>query len=237
MRVSKLNRGTKTLIVDKDKPLMNLVVKALINKGVPAETVSTSKEAFKKVSEYHYDIIITELDLFEESGYSFIEKIREDDEDAIIMVFTSDTDVDKRVKALELGADYCIIKPFDFNVVLAYIKAAERRIYGGDYCPDVSYGYVSFKRNNVYIDGKKEDLTFAFRRLLRVLVLRKGKPISYVKLGMLALNNRRRISQKQTALNIFRLKNRLGKKFNKIIRLRYREGIQLRSKKIKKNLK
>jgi len=235
MKVSAVNRGTKTLIVDKDTPLMKLVVKALINRGIPAETVSTPQEAFEKVKEYHYDIIVTELEFFESSGYDFIKEVREEDEEVIIMVITSETDVDKRVLALETGADYCISKPFDFRVVLAYIKAAERRIYGGDYCPDISYGYVAFKKGEVYINGKKEKLTFAFKKLLRVLVLRKGRPITFAKLGMLALNVRRRIARTQTTLNIFRLKRRLGKKFDKIISVQFNKGVQLNSKRILNN--
>jgi DNA-binding response OmpR family regulator len=100
----------KALIVEDEVDLCQLLSLQLRTLGVSNEYVNTIKEAKLKILENHYELMFLDLNLTDGSGFEVLSLLNGSDLDLRIVVVSA-YDVERK-KALELGADYFIAKPF-----------------------------------------------------------------------------------------------------------------------------
>ena len=81
-------------------------------------------DGFKSLVEAPVDLIISDLDMPQLDGFRFIEmlKSREDLQNIPIIILTCSEDSDSKIKALELGANDFITKPFNPGELVARVK-------------------------------------------------------------------------------------------------------------------
>lgn len=110
---SKNKMANKKLLVVDDSVIVRTLAKNMLTlEGFNVETVFNPIEAFKKLSQSHYDAIITDLDMPEMNGFEFLEKLKEDKMKSNIPVFvmSSNTNKDDQEKAKALGATSYFVK-------------------------------------------------------------------------------------------------------------------------------
>jgi DNA-binding response OmpR family regulator len=116
----------KILIVDDDADLLALVAFALTQAGyavVKAPDVRTATQQFAAEAP---DLAILDINLPDGSGFSICESIRAQSRIPVMML-TARGEEEDLVKALELGADDYLTKPFSPRTLLARVKALLRR--------------------------------------------------------------------------------------------------------------
>lgn len=125
---SKNKMANKKLLVVDDSVIVRTLAKNMLTlEGFNVETVFNPIEAFKKLSQSHYDAIITDLDMPEMNGFEFLEKLKEDKMKSNIPVFvmSSNTNKDDQEKAKALGAtSYFVKNNFKQTSFIKQIKEA-----------------------------------------------------------------------------------------------------------------
>ena len=116
----------KFLVVDDEKPILDIIKFNLTKEGYDVYTAEDGQEALDKVEEVLPDLIILDLMLPKVDGLEVAREVRKKYEMPIIMVTAKDTELDK-VLGLEMGADDYVTKPFSNRELIARVKANLRR--------------------------------------------------------------------------------------------------------------
>ncbi|WP_028949961.1 response regulator transcription factor [Sulfurihydrogenibium subterraneum] len=166
----------KVLIIEDEKKLGKLIKKGLEEESFIVDLVYTGKEALDFITTQSYDVIILDLMLPDISGKDVLIKIRNSGIKTPVIVLTAKDEVKDKIELLDAGADDYITKPFDFDELLARIRAVVRRdkdikssvIRIGDLEIDLSKSTVK-KSGELIKLSSKEYL------LLRYFIFNKGK--------------------------------------------------------------
>lgn len=171
-----------TILVIEDEPqLRKLFNITLDNKGYKVVEAVSGKEGIRLTASVKPDLILCDLGLPDIDGKEVIQTIREWSQTPII-VCSVRSDDNEIVKALELGADDYVTKPFNPDVLLARImanlrksvtqEAGESEISNGDIRMDLM-------RHEVYLKNEKTALTPKEYELLRYFLVNRGKMLTH----------------------------------------------------------
>jgi DNA-binding response OmpR family regulator len=114
------------LLVEDDLRLAELVSRYLESNGFIVETASRGDEVVASVEREPPDLIILDLGLPGEDGFTVCRQLRLSYTNPILILTARDSDID-HVLGLELGADDYVVKPVEPRVLLARIGALLRR--------------------------------------------------------------------------------------------------------------
>jgi len=117
---------THILIIDDDYDIRVPLAKYLSKKGLRCTLAADGKEMDEKLAAAAVDLIILDIMLPGEDGFSICRRLQETIRVPIILL-TALTDETDRIVGLELGADDYVTKPFNPREVLARIKSVLRR--------------------------------------------------------------------------------------------------------------
>ncbi|MET3649450.1 response regulator transcription factor [Phyllobacterium ifriqiyense] len=126
MRVTVLDQSARVLLVEDDPEIANMVIETLLDNGFNAVATGSAAEMEVLLREQSFDLIILDVMLPGEDGFSICRRLRAQATTPIIMLTALSDDID-RIVGLELGADDYITKPFNSRELLARIKSLLRR--------------------------------------------------------------------------------------------------------------
>jgi DNA-binding response OmpR family regulator len=128
------------------------------------------------------DLLILDAALPEMGGIALCERLRGHTQRSTlpIMMVTRQDDSAQHIEALDSGADDCVDKPLQQNMLVAHIKAILRRMSKLRSAPHLRVGPIDMDlaRWTVKVDGTTVDLTHKEFRLLQVLLEAKGSALS-----------------------------------------------------------
>lgn len=119
----------KILVVDDDKHILDLLTYALEREDYSVFTARSGDKAFEQAVILKPDLIILDVMLPGQDGYSICRALRADERTQsipVIMLSARGEELD-RVLGLELGADDYVTKPFSVRELVARVKARLRR--------------------------------------------------------------------------------------------------------------
>src|SRR5580698_8954443 len=114
------------LLVDDDEDIRSLLTSFFRKHGHTVSTAANGAEMFAALQKHAVDIVILDVMLQEEDGFSLCRRLRTTSPVPVIML-TGMADPTDRVVGLEIGADDYLTKPFDQRELLARVKAVLRR--------------------------------------------------------------------------------------------------------------
>ena len=117
----------KILIVDDEPQIRRVIKTALLAEGFTATEAHSAEQAFDKLREERFDLILLDVNMPGISGLEACAEIRRTSDIAIIMLTVRNTEADK-VAALDAGADDYVTKPFGMPELFARIRASLRRV-------------------------------------------------------------------------------------------------------------
>jgi DNA-binding NtrC family response regulator len=115
---------SRILVVDDEMIVCESCRRILEEDGYEVEIALSGKEAFEKMKENPYDIVITDLKMPEIDGMDVLRTFRKEYPDAIIIMITGFSTVETAVEAMKLGAFDYIPKPFTPDEVSIVVKKA-----------------------------------------------------------------------------------------------------------------
>ncbi len=171
------------LIVDDEKPIADILKVNLTKNGYRVTEAYDGDEAVKKALSEDPDLVLLDVMLPGQDGFTVLKKIREKSSVPVIMLTARDEEVDK-ILGLELGADDYITKPFSLRELMARVKANLRRtkLSSGDEGEKakITFGDITIdlEKYEVIKRGNPVELTYREFELLKFLASRKGKIFS-----------------------------------------------------------
>ena len=121
----------RLMLVDDDPNLRRVLQLQLEAAGYHVTCADSGPAALKELEESRFDVVITDIQMPGMDGLELLERIKERDPDAVIVVITAFGDVDRAVRALKAGAFDFLTKPISQEVLLGTLVRARnfRRLY------------------------------------------------------------------------------------------------------------
>jgi len=173
------------LVVDDDPKIRRLVATHLGQAGFEVYLAANGEEAIYQASLNQPDIVVLDLAMPGIDGFETLARLREWYTDPVIILSATDQEQEK-VRALDIGADDYITKPFGTEELAARIRAAIRRaerLSGSTDTQDPVVNAGSFEidlaARLVYRDGEEVRLSRTEYDLLRLLAVNAGKVMTH----------------------------------------------------------
>ena len=112
------------LIVDDEKNYLTILSALLEDEGFEVLTAPGGSEALEVHKSSDLDLILTDMKMPKMDGIELLENIKENDPDLPVIVMTAHGTVDKAVEAMQKGAYTYVLKPFDNERLIIYVKKA-----------------------------------------------------------------------------------------------------------------
>jgi DNA-binding response OmpR family regulator len=199
----------RVLILEDDERLGQQVSDSLAEAGY--ETVwirdgrSAGPEAFEGAS-----LIVLDLMLPGEHGLDILKRLRRDS-DVPVLVLSARNETADKVRALKLGADDYVTKPFWPDELLARVAARLRRpVLQRSSAVKVGELTVDLDQRRVTVAGEPVDLTRVEFDLLAALVRRQGAAVSRTWLAEHVLDPEREGGERTLDVHMSRLRKKLG---------------------------
>ena len=112
------------LIVDDEKNYLTILSALLEDEGFEVLTAPGGSEALEVYKSSDLDLILTDMKMPKMDGIELLENIKENDPDLPVIMMTAHGTVDKAVEAMQKGAYTYVLKPFDNERLIIYVKKA-----------------------------------------------------------------------------------------------------------------
>jgi two-component system KDP operon response regulator KdpE len=173
--------GARILIVEDDPAVRRVVERNLSGHGFQVKAVGSGRAALGAEPIFHPDLILLDLGLPDIEGHAVIESVRERTTTPIIVLSVRGSEAEK-VRALDLGADDYLTKPFGADELLARVRVGLRHAARPSLGPDATFRVggleVDLERRKVTIDGADVHLTPTEYALLTALVAAPGRVLT-----------------------------------------------------------
>jgi DNA-binding response OmpR family regulator len=150
----------RVLVAEDDRALGLFLQKGLMLEGHEVDWVSDGHTALAKAMELTPDLMVLDLSLPGMDGVEVLEAMHERMSGTAVLVLTGRSQVEERVRCLNLGADDCLLKPFSFHELTARCRAIlrRRRLFAD---PVLRFGGVEMNRvdRQVKLEGVSVELT------------------------------------------------------------------------------
>ena len=169
----------RILIIEDDFSLNNTLAYNLRTAGYTVDSAYNAKEAFEYLKQYHYILLILDINLPDGNGFELYSELKEKSNASIIFLTANDLENDI-VKGFDLGADDYITKPFSVLELISRVRAILRRCSVDDRQDVIKLGQIVFddSKHIVTSCGEECNLTFKEYELLKYLLKNKGMALT-----------------------------------------------------------
>lgn len=177
----KSNVEKRILVVDDEPDVTELLSYKLGREGYTVETINNSLEIMGKAAAFQPDLFILDVMMPELDGLRICRMIRADPrlQSTPIIFLSARSEIEDRIKGLELGADDYLPKPFDIKELTLRIQMIFRRLEQS--APSegallrVRDVALDAEQHAVTVGGSPLELTATEFKLLKLLMERKGR--------------------------------------------------------------
>lgn len=169
------------LVVEDDQALRRVVVDTVTGAGFGVTVVGDGASALRAISERPYDVVLLDLGLPVADGWHVLAVVERRRGPAVIVISARGEERDK-VRALDMGADDYLAKPFGADELLARIRAVLRRVRPPSAEPGaVRWGPVTVDLGSrtVYREGEEVRLSPTEHVLLAELARHAGRTLDH----------------------------------------------------------
>jgi len=175
----------KALVIDDERPLRSVLRTSLTSRGFVVEEAGSAEEALEILAQREFDIALLDINMPGMGGLEACRQIREiAPRMGIVMATVRDAEADM-VKALEMGADDYVTKPFRFGELVARLHAVLRRTDRTKTPQKVLRTgnlEMDLEKRSLLRSGEEVRLTPTEFDLLALLMKNEGMPLTHAKL-------------------------------------------------------
>jgi DNA-binding response OmpR family regulator len=174
----------KILVVE-DEPVAAVYLKrGLSEEGYAVDVAPNAKEARELVAIFVYDLILLDVSLPIQDGFSLCQLWRSEGIQTPILFLTARDDIADRVMGLNQGGDDYLVKPFAFEELLARIRALLRRVGKEQTVPILTFGPLVIDTNTHKVTLLETPIVLTTReyQMLEYLAFQRDKIVSRTQL-------------------------------------------------------
>jgi DNA-binding response OmpR family regulator len=163
----------KILLVEDDRRVAGFIEQGLREEGYVVDVARDGDEATTMAHVNDYDAILLDVVLPKKNGFQIAAELRREGRTAPILMLTSRDATEDVVRGLDAGADDYLAKPFQFDELVARIRALLRR-GGAERLEVLRYGPIALDRlrHVAVVNDQRLDLTPKEFQLLEFFLLR-----------------------------------------------------------------
>ena len=201
----------KIMIIEDDPAIREELALLLENEGYTALVIKRFTDIPAQAAQEHPNLILLDIGLPGKDGFSLCAALRKAVPAPVIFVTSRDAGADE-VRALSLGGDDYITKPYSVPVLLARIKAVLRRSGGPEQADLLEAGELrlSLTKGAVSSGGKAVELSRNELQILACLMVRTGQIVSRADLIDALWDNQIYIDDNTLSVNMTRLRGKLA---------------------------
>jgi DNA-binding response OmpR family regulator len=174
----------RVLVIENHPPLLRALRRGLEEEGYVVDTAVDGAEGDAKVCSAEHDAIVLDLVLPRHDGLTLIQKWRDAGRRSYILVLSTQSDIEDKVRALDLGADDYVTKPFQIEELLARLRALLRRkSLGEEAVLRVHDLVMDLAARTVERAGQSIHLTPREFALLQLLATYQGELVTRIMIG------------------------------------------------------
>ena len=219
----------KILIIEDDPIIRNELQTLLNGNGYETSAILDFADVLEQVKEEQPHLILLDIKLPQESGFTLCSGIRSFSQAPIIFVTSCNTDMDE-LNSIMLGGDAFITKPYHTAILLAKIASLLKRTYPYAQGRQLSYDGVSLylESGKIEYNGRQADLTKNEMRIMCYLFEHAGNICPRADLVEYLWDNQLYVDDNALSVNIGRIREKLASIGRKdFIKTKHRQGYTL----------
>lgn len=198
-------------MVEDDTRLAELVQQALEENRHVVVHLDSGEQAASYIAARQFDAVLLDLMLPDVSGLTVLRQLRQTNCQTPVIILSARDTVPEMVRALDIGADDYLTKPFHLDILLARLRSVVRR-GPASASPDLVAGPISLNQSQctARINGRSLDLTRREYMLLEVFVRRAGQVLTRDQLADAVWGISADVSNNNLDVHIHGLRTKLG---------------------------
>jgi DNA-binding response OmpR family regulator len=201
----------RLLIVEDDDIVADAIARGLTAAKYSVHRVSSAEAAQSAIAAEEFALAVIDVGLPGADGLTFVRRLRSGGMTMPTLILTARCTLNDKVKALDLGADDFLSKPFEPAELAARCRALMRRSSGAiDGIIKLNRMSVNLRGKRLSIDGAEVELTAREWLLLECLVRRTGQIVSKERVQQAVANPEHDISANAIEVHVSRLRAKLG---------------------------
>jgi DNA-binding response OmpR family regulator len=202
-----MSTNINIVVIEDYKPLCDMFVYYLSNNGYSATGVGCASELDEYFKHYHANVLILDINLPGEDGFSIAKRYRADYPEINIVMLTTKQEVKDKVNGYQSGADIYLSKPVSVEELSAAIFSIKRRISNNH-----NSGfkvYFNVVKREIANDQQAIKLTRQQTKLLEGIIDAPENRLNHHELLALISKSFTEANQKALAVCIYRLNKKL----------------------------
>ncbi len=174
-----MERQQKVLVIEDYPPVLKSITMGLSEEGFAVTPATNGADGLELALEGDFDLIVLDLMLPRIDGLTILQRLRDEGRTVHVLILTARDTLDDRVHGLDLGADDYLVKPFEFEELLARVRALLRR-KNGDKTAVIRVAdlEINTSARTAKRAGRQIDLTAREYTLLEFLATRTGRVVT-----------------------------------------------------------
>ena len=181
------NNQKHILVVDDDNRIRNLLKEYLNENDYTVSTSENAEDAKIKLLYFKFDLIILDVMMPGQDGYSLTKEIKKKIKVPIILL-TAKGEVENRIKGLELGVDDYLGKPFEPKELLLRIKNIINKNNKIDLNAThfVGNAQIDLNKMNISLGERNKKINSSEKKVLTEMLSNPGKTYSREEIGKIS---------------------------------------------------
>jgi two-component system copper resistance phosphate regulon response regulator CusR len=119
--------GIRVLVIEDEEEIADFVVRGLREEGYTVESAANGEDAWHLLQHGPWDVVLLDWSLPGPDGLTLLRRFRQAGQTTPVLFLTARDAVSDKVRGLDSGADDYLCKPFDYEELLARVRALGRR--------------------------------------------------------------------------------------------------------------
>ncbi len=181
-----MNEKQTILIIEDDKAISNFISRALTASDYRAIPAGTGREGLSLFFSHGPDLVLLDLGLPDMDGLEILSQLRGLPREAPVIIISARDREAEKVRALDMGADDYVVKPFGVSELLARIRSALRRADRLKLSQGIQRTVYQIKdltidlsKHQVLLGGEEIHFTQNEFKIIELLAIHAGKVLTY----------------------------------------------------------
>jgi two-component system copper resistance phosphate regulon response regulator CusR len=119
--------GIRILVIEDEEEIADFIVRGFREEGYTVEWAANGQDAWHQLQHGPWDVVLVDWAIPGPDGLSLVRRFRQAGHTTSVLFLTARDAVSDKVRGLDSGADDYLCKPFDYEELLARVRALSRR--------------------------------------------------------------------------------------------------------------